>query len=111
MPEKITPPTVWQVENPDYFPVMLWVLVYPTHADDGSPTIETCGLEQFGFCELEFYKPTEEWIQSYEKLYIMSALQITEKEFYKNMDTISFSKDNLGIFKQDGKKLAIITGG
>lgn len=96
--------------DPDYFPAMLWVLVYQTRTEDGVPTVETCGLEQFGFLELVFYKPTEEWAQSYEKLYIMSTLQITEKEVYKNMDTISFSKGELSIFKQSGKKLTVIGG-
>lgn len=99
-----------EVRNPDYFPVVLWVSVYSTRADDGASTIETCGLEQFGFCELAFYEPTEEWSQSYEKLYIMSVLQITEKEVYKNMDTITFTQDTVSIFKQSGKKLVVIGG-
>ena len=96
--------------NPDYFPAMLWVLVYQTHTGDGAPTVETCGLAQFGFLELVFYKPAEEWAQSFEKLYIMSTLEITEKEVYKNMDTISFTAGQFSIFKQDGKKLAVIGG-
>lgn len=96
--------------NPEYFPSILWVLVCPSRAEDGNPTIETYGLEEFGFMELVFYKPTEDWAQSYEKLYIMSLLQITGKELYKNMDTISFTEDGLSIFKQSGKKLAVIGG-
>lgn len=94
--------------NTAYFPSILWILVYQTHADDGASTVETCGLAQFGFWELQFYKPEEEWANSYEKLYIMSMLQITEKQVYKNMDTISFSKDTFSIFKQDGAKLSVI---
>ncbi len=94
----------------DGFPTILWILVYQTHSEDGTHTIETCGLEQFGFLELVFYKPTEEWSQSFEKLYMMSTLQITEKELYKNRDTICFTKDNLSIFKANGKKLAVIGG-
>lgn len=95
---------------PDYFPSMLWILVYQTRTEDGTPVIETCGLEQFGFPELQFYNPKEEWAQSYEKLYIMSALQITGNEFYKNMDTISFTPETVSVFKQNGKKLAVIGG-
>ena len=100
-----------QAENdPAYFPAMLWILVYPTRADDGASAIETCGLSQFGFLELQFYEPTEERACSYEKLYILSTLQITGREFYRNMDTISFSRDTFSIFKQDGEKLSVIGG-
>lgn len=97
-------------KDPAYFPSMLWILVYQTRADDGAPVIETCGLEQFGFLELQFYKPAEEWAHSFEKLYIMSIFQITGKEVYKNMDTISFSQDTFSIFKQNGTKLTVIGG-
>lgn len=96
--------------NPDYFPSILWVLVYPTRAEDGNPTVETLGLWQFGFPELQFYKPEEELPRSFEKLYLMSIFQITGREVYKNMDTIYFTKDVLSIFKQNGKKLSVIGG-
>lgn len=96
--------------NPDYFPSILWVLVYPTRAEDGNPTVETLGLGQFGFPELQFYKPEEELPRSFEKLYMMSILQITGREVYKNMDTIYFTKDVLSIFKQNGEKLSVIGG-
>ncbi|MBD5136554.1 MAG: hypothetical protein HDT39_11435 [Lachnospiraceae bacterium] len=102
--------TEQQTGNAEYFPTILWILVYPAYTDDGASTIETYGLEQFGFLELVFYNPKEEWSQSYEKLYIMSTLQITGKEIYKNMDTISFSNDDISIFKQNGKKLNVIGG-
>lgn len=94
--------------NPEYFPSLLWVLVYSTDEENGAHVIETCGLKEFGFLELEFYKPEEEWQQSYEKLYIMAVLQITGKEYYKNMDTIAFTKDKAAIFKKSGDKLAVI---
>ena len=96
--------------NAEYFPAMLWILVAPSQTEDGANVIETCGLGEFGFLELQFYKPTEEWAKSYEKLYIMSTLQITGKEVYKNMDTISFTEDGFSIFKQSGNKLAVIGG-
>lgn len=96
--------------NPEYFPSILWILVFHSHTEDKSPTIETFGLEQFGFLELVFYKPTQEWAQSYEKLYLMSILQITGKELYKNMDTISFAENEFSIFKKSGKKLVVIGG-
>lgn len=99
-----------QAQNPDYFPVILWVLVYQTQAEGGAPTVETCGLEQFGFWELQFYRPTEEWAQSYEKLYMMATLQVIGREVYRNMDTISFTPDGLSVFKQSGNRLAVIGG-
>lgn len=97
-------------KNPEYFPSILWILVYQTCAEDGAPTVETCGLAQFGFLELQFYKPKEEWAHSYEKLYLMAILQITGKAVYKNMDTISFAQDAFSIFKQCGEKLSVIGG-
>lgn len=33
--------TEQEEKNPAYFPVMLWILVYQTRADDGTPAIET----------------------------------------------------------------------
>lgn len=102
--------TEQEAGNPDYFPSLLWVLVYQTQAEDGTPTVETCGLAQFGFLELVFYHPREEWAQSYEKLYLMSMLQITGKEVYRNRDTISFTPDGFSIFKQNGTKLSVIGG-
>lgn len=97
-------------DDPEYFPAILWVLVYQTCTEEGVPTVETCGLEQFGFLELVFYKPTEEWAESFEKLYLMSTFEITEKDVYKNMDTISFTQGELSVFKQTGKKLCVIGG-
>lgn len=102
--------TEQEAKDPSYFPSMLWILVYQARTEDGVPTVETCGLEQFGFLELEFYDPKEEWVYSFEKLYIMSTLQITGAEVYKNMDTICFTQDSMSVFKQNGKKLAVIGG-
>lgn len=99
-----------QNEKTEYFPAILWVLVFCSYTEDGSLTVETFGLEQFGFLELVFYKPTQELGQAYEKLYIMSILQITGKELYKHMDTISFAENEFSIFKQSGKKLVVIGG-
>lgn len=96
--------------NPDYFPAPLWILVYQTCTEENEPTVETCGLEQFGFSELQFFKPREEWANSYEKLYLMSVLEITGKELYRNMDTIAFTEDTVSVFKQNGRKLSVIGG-
>ena len=96
--------------DPEYFPSVLWILVYQTCAEDGTPVIETCGLMQFGFLELQFYNPREDWANSYEKLYLMSIFEITGKQVYKNMDTISFAPDTISIFKQCGEKLSVIGG-
>ena len=78
--------------------------------EDGAGRIYTQGLRDFGFPELEFYKPTQDWAHSYEKLYLMSLLQITGKEVYRNMDTIAFAPGQLSVFKQDGEKLVVIGG-
>lgn len=102
--------TEQELENPDHFPSMLWILVCFTRAEDGAPTVETRGLNQFGFLELQFYKPREEWAQSYEKLYLLSMLEITGKEVYRNMDTISFTEDKISVFKKVGEKLSVIGG-
>ena len=96
--------------DPEYFPSVLWILAYQTRAEDGSPAIETCGLAQFGFLELQFYNPREDWAHSFEKLYLMSIFQITGKQVYKNMDTICFSPDTISVFKQCGEKLSVIGG-
>lgn len=99
-----------QENDADYFPSMLWILVYQTQTEDKVRTVETCGLEQFGFCELQFYNPKEDWEYSFEKLYIMSTFEITETEVYKDMDTIYFTEDTMSIFKQNGRKLSVIGG-
>lgn len=97
-------------KDPEYFPSILWVLAYQTRADDGAPTVETCGLAQFGFMELQFYNPKEDWANSYEKLYLMAILEITGRDLYKNRDTISFTQDSVSVFKQSGEKLSVIGG-
>lgn len=97
-------------QDPAYFPSILWVLAYETRTDDGVPTVETCGLAQFGFSELQFYHPREDWSHSFERLYLMAILQITGKEIYKNMDAISFSEGSVSVFKQCGEKLSVIGG-
>ena len=52
-------------------------LVYPAAADNVTPTIETRGLEQFGFMELLFHAPKKEPSQYIEILYVMARQQIT----------------------------------
>lgn len=94
--------------DPHFFPVALWVLVYPAAADNGTRTIETRGLEQFGFMELLFYAPKKEPPQYIEILYVMACQQITGERVYSNMDMITFSEDHTSILKQGDGKLAII---
>ena len=97
-------------QNPEFFAPVLWVRVNGYEDEDGAGRIYTQGLRDFGFPELEFYKPTQDWAHSYEKLYLMSLLQITGKEVYRNMDTIAFAPGQLSVFKQDGEKLVVIGG-
>lgn len=94
--------------DPHFFPVALWVLVYPAAADNGTRTIETRGLEQFGFMELLFYAPKKEPPQYIEILYVMACQQITGERVYSNMDMITFSENHTSILKQGDGKLAII---
>lgn len=95
-------------DDPRFFPVALWILVYPAAANNGTPTIETRGLEQFGFMELLFYAPKKEPPQYIEILYVMARQQITGERVYSNMDMISFSEDHTSILKQGDGKLSII---
>ena len=98
----------WQ--DPEFFAPVLWVRIGGYQDEDGAGRIYTHGLGDFGFPELEFYKPTEEWAHSYEKLYLMSLLQITGKEVYRDKDSIAFAPGKLSVFKQDGEKLVVIGG-
>lgn len=95
-------------ENANYFPVMLWVLIYSSRARDGELTIETCGLEPFGFSELQFYDPKAEWAKSCERLYFMSLMQITGQEHYKDMDVVSFERDSFSVCRQYGETITVM---
>lgn len=98
--------------DPDYFPAPLWIHLYQSREEE-APVIGTLGLGQFGFFELYFYRPKEDWAHVFEKLYLMSIFQITGRELYKNMDTIAFDPDDPdgdAVFKQSGQRLAIIGG-
>lgn len=90
-----------------YFPAPLWVGIVQAFSE-GKPVIATMGLRQFGFPELCFVEPAADWVEIYQRLYMMSIFQITGKELYKNMDTIEFTKGNLSVFKEQDGVLYII---
>lgn len=95
------------IDDPEYFPSPLWIGIVHAYSKD-TPVISTIGLKQFGFYELAFVKPQEEWPEIHQRLYLMSIFQITEKELYQNMDTIEFTQGNLSVFKEQDGILYII---
>lgn len=96
-------------QDPDYFPAPLWIWVL--HQQEGdSPTIESWGLKEFGISELMFYNPKSDYADVCGRIYVMSALQITGKAYYQNMDMITFENGETAIFKKNGEKLAVIGG-
>lgn len=96
-------------QDPNYFPAPLWIWVL--HQQEGDkPTIESWGLKEFGFSELKFYAPTSDYADVCCRIYMMSALQITGKAYYQNMDMITFENGGTAIFKKSGEKLAVIGG-
>lgn len=94
-------------EDPAYFPAPLWIALSQGE-NSGHRAIGTDGLRQFGFYELFFFDPAEEWAQSYEKLYMMAILQITGRELYRDKDIIRFGPGAEAVFKLLGDRLAVI---
>lgn len=100
----------WQ--NPEYFPAPLWIHLYQGREGE-APIVGALGLGQFGFLDLYFYKPRQDWPEVFEKLYLMSIFQITGRELYRDKETIAFDPDDpdgTAIFKQSGSRLAVIGG-
>lgn len=85
-------------EDPDYFLTPLWIAVRQGQKGERL-LMGTWGLRQFGFSELWLWDPKFHWSEIREKLYLMSIFQITEKELYKDGDTIAFTEGNIITFK------------
>ena len=96
-------------DNPDgFFPVPLWVWVYGTTTEEGRPTIQTQGLEDFGLPELGFFDPKREVGELLDPLYSMSCLQITGRQLYRNMALIPLDEKTEVVCKQEGGTLFFI---
>ena len=96
--------------DPEYFPAPLWIAL--SQADNhGHTAIGTDGLSAFGFPELFFLDPREEWASVYQKLWLMSIFQITGKAVYREGDTIAFDPDKPpAVVKRLQDRLAVIGG-
>ena len=98
------------LEDPEYFPAPLWIALSQAN-NHGHTAIGTDGLSAFGFPELFFLNPREEWPQVYQKLWLMSIFQITGKAVYREGDTIAFDPDKPpAVVKRLQERLAIIGG-
>ena len=96
-------------DNPDhFFPVPLWVWVYVTTTDEGRPTIQTHGLDDFGLPELGFFDSKREVGELLDLLYSMSCLQITGRQLYRNMALIPLDEKTEVVCKQEGGTLFFI---
>lgn len=96
-------------EDPNYFLAPLWIAIRQGQKGD-MLLMGTWGLRQFGFPELWFLDPKSHWADIHEKLYLMSIFQITEKELYKDGDTITFTEGNITTFKEMNGALFLIGG-
>lgn len=82
----------------EYFPAPLWVSI--RHGQKGDlPLTGTWGLKQFGFPELWFINPEADWPEIHQRLYLMSMLQITGRELYRDGDTIQFTPGKTSVFR------------
>ena len=85
-------------QDPEYFPAPLWVSI--RHGQKGDlPLTGTWGLKQFGFPELWFINPEADWPEIHQRLYLMSMLQITGRELYRDGDTIQFTPGKTSVFR------------
>lgn len=94
--------------DPEYFPAPLWVSISQGN-NHGHIAYGTDGLCRFGFPDLFFLDPSEEWAEVYQKLYLMAIFQITGKAVYRDGDTIAFDPDKPNaVIKQFQNRLAVV---
>ena len=96
-------------EDPDYFPVPLWIWFYPGLQEE-SPTVQTQGLTAFGLPELGFFKPELPIQDTLNYLFTMSSWQITGKQLYRNMALIPLTEETEVVGKQEGDTIFFIGG-
>ncbi|MCI8422790.1 MAG: hypothetical protein HFF50_04545 [Lawsonibacter sp.] len=93
--------------DPDYFPVTLWIWLYRGLQED-KPTVETQGLAEFGLPELGFFHPKLPVQDLLNYLFTMSSWQITGKQLYRNMALIPLTPEREVVCKQTGETLYFI---
>lgn len=82
-----------------YFPAPLWVSLR-RGKKGGIDMTGTWGLRQFGLLEAWFLDNETEWPELFQRLLFLSIFQITEKDLYKDKDTIQFTPGKTSIFKE-----------
>lgn len=95
--------------DPDYFPVTLWIWLYRGLQED-KPTVQTQGLAEFGLPELGFFDPELPVQDTLNYLFTMSSWQITGRQLYRNMALIPLTEEIEVIGKQDGDTILFIGG-
>lgn len=85
--------------DPAYFPAPLWLCIHRREKGEHVLT-GTWGLRQFGLPELWFLDGEADWTELYQRLYVLSIRQITEQDFYKDMDTIEFTPGKTSLFRE-----------
>ena len=95
--------------DPDYFPVPLWVWFYRGLQED-KPTIQTQGLAEFGLPELGFFDPELPVEDTLNYLFTMSSWQVTGKQLYRNMALIPLTEEIEVVSKQEGDTIFFIGG-
>lgn len=99
-----------QWNDPDYFPVPLWIWILPIR-QEGANTIETLGLNEFGLPELGFYAPTLPPNEILQYLYTMSSWQITGRQRYRSGALVPLTENLEVVCKQsEGQKLYFFGG-
>lgn len=94
-------------DNPDFFPVPLWIWLF-RGVDEDKPTVETWGLKEFGLPELGFFNPKLPIQDILNYLYTMSCFQITGQQLYRNMALVPLTPEVEVVCKQTGEKLYFI---
>lgn len=95
--------------DPDYFPVTLWVWLY-RGIREREPTVQTQGLTEFGLPELAFFDPPFPVQDALNWLFTMASWQITGKQLYRNMALIPLTEEVELVSKQDGDTIFFIGG-
>ncbi|RKI67193.1 hypothetical protein D7V91_10550 [bacterium 1xD42-67] len=96
-------------DDPDWFPVPLWVWSYRGLSEE-KPTIQTQGLAEFGLPELGFFDPELPAQDILNYLFTMASWQITGKQLYRDMALIPLTEETEVVSKQDAETIFFIGG-
>ena len=94
--------------DPDYFPVTLWVWLY-RGLHEREPTVQTQGLTEFGLPELGFFDPPFPVQEGFNYLFTMSRWQITGQRLYQDKALIPLTEELEAVGKQDGETIFFIS--